>query len=121
VRVLLGLLDVLDRDQPLQVAAAVDDQQLLDPVLVQELLGPLQRRPLGDGDELLGHHRVDWLVQVALEADVAVGEDADRPTVAAYHRQPRDAVPLHELDGGGQLLIRSDGDRVDDHPGLGPS
>ena len=41
VRVLLRLLDVLDGDQALEEPAAVDDQQLLDPVLVQQLLGGL--------------------------------------------------------------------------------
>src|SRR5256885_1742407 len=35
----LGLLDVADRDQPLEPAGAVDHQQLLDAVLVQEVLG----------------------------------------------------------------------------------
>ena len=44
VRVRCGLLDVLDGDEALQQPAAVDDQQLLDAVLVQELLGALERR-----------------------------------------------------------------------------
>jgi hypothetical protein len=38
-RVGLGLLDVLDRDEALEAAVAVDHQQLLDAVLVQQLLG----------------------------------------------------------------------------------
>ena len=44
VREALALLDVLDRDQPAQHARLVDDEELLDPVLVEEFLGPLQRR-----------------------------------------------------------------------------
>ena len=34
-----GLLDVLDGDEALDLPAVVDDQQLLDAVLVQQLLG----------------------------------------------------------------------------------
>src|SRR5688572_1146250 len=86
VRVLLRLLDVLDGHQALEEPGRIDHEQLLDAVLVQQLLGALERRPLADGDELLGHHRADRLVQVALEADVAVGEDADRPSVGRDHR-----------------------------------
>jgi hypothetical protein len=40
--VLLRLLDVLDGEQALQLVGAVDDQQLLDAVLVQQLLRRLQ-------------------------------------------------------------------------------
>jgi hypothetical protein len=36
VRVLLALLDVLDRDEAAQVAGGVDHGKLLDPVLVQD-------------------------------------------------------------------------------------
>ena len=39
VREALRLLDVLDRDQPDQAVGVVDHQQLLDPVLVQQLHG----------------------------------------------------------------------------------
>ena len=59
------------------------------------------------------------LLEVALEADVAVGEDADRPPVGGHHRQAGDLVPLHQLERGGQLLVGADGDGVDDHAGLG--
>ena len=40
VRILDRLLDVLDGDQALQPEVAVDDEQLLDFVLVQDLRGP---------------------------------------------------------------------------------
>ena len=117
--VLLRLLDVLDGDEAPQLAAGIDDQQLLDAVGVQQLLGFFQAGPLGHGDELLGHHGADRLLQVALEADVAVGDDADRAPVGGHHRQARDLVPLHQLQRLGQLLVGADGDRVDDHAGLG--
>ena len=72
------LEDVLVGDQPLEVELLVDDQDLLDLVLVEELLGLLERRPDGDGDELLGHDLFDGQVRPGLEADVPVGQDADQ-------------------------------------------
>ena len=43
VRELDLLLDVLDRDQPGQIAVLVDDRQLFDPVPVQDLAGLFER------------------------------------------------------------------------------
>ena len=51
-RVLLRLLDVLDGDEALEQPAAVDDQQLLDAVLVQQLLRGLDAGALAGRDEL---------------------------------------------------------------------
>ena len=42
VRVLDLLLNVLDRDEPAQLAVGIDDRQLLDLVAVQDLLGLLR-------------------------------------------------------------------------------
>ena len=87
---LLRLLDVLDGDEALELAAAVDDQQLLDAVLVQQLLGGLRALvPSAMVMSFLVIIALHRLVEVALEADVAVGEDADRPPVGGHHRQAR--------------------------------
>src|SRR4029450_11703032 len=48
---LVGLLDVLDRDQADAAIGVVDDQQLLDTVLVQEPLGLLLGGALAHGDQ----------------------------------------------------------------------
>ena len=56
VGVLDRLLDVLDGDEALEVAGAVHDQELLDAVLVEELLGLLERRADGRRDEVLLRH-----------------------------------------------------------------
>ena len=77
-RVLDPLLDVLDGDQALELAVGVDDRQLLDLVAVEDLLGLGERRPDRRGDEVPARHqRRDRLGDVVLEAEVAVGEDAD--------------------------------------------
>jgi hypothetical protein len=118
-RVLDRLLDVLDRDQPLEVAVPVDDQHLLDAVLVELGLGLLQGRPLRDGDQvLLGHQLGDRLVRVRLEAEVAVGEDADQMPFGAGHRHARDLVEGHHVERLADALVGAHGDGIDDHPRL---
>ena len=52
VRVLDRLLDVLDGDQALQPEVAVDDEQLLDLVLVEDLARRVERRADRDGDQV---------------------------------------------------------------------
>src|SRR6266542_4067921 len=74
VRVLLDLLDVLDRDEPLQLVGVVHDEELLDPVAVEQLLRLLDRDRDAGGDEVLRHHLLDALLEVLLEAQVAVRE-----------------------------------------------
>ncbi len=117
--VLDGLLDVLDRDQPLEVAGAVDHEDLLDAVLVELGLGLLQGRPLGHGDQVfLGHQLADRLVQLFLETEVAVGEDADQVPFGIGHRHSGDLVAGHHVQSFADALVGPHGDRVDDHSGL---
>ena len=102
VRILDRLLDVLDGDQALQPEVAIDDEQLLDLVLVQDLARRVERRADRHGDEVLARHDVgDRPVDVGLEAQVAVGEDADQPAFLAAvlgDRHARDAVLLHQVE-----------------------
>ena len=78
IRVQLRLLDVLDGDQADAAALAIDHQQLLDAVRVQQALGLLLVDVLLDRDEVVpGHQLVDLLRRIGGEADVAVGQDAD--------------------------------------------
>ena len=123
VRVLDHLLDVLDGDQALQHEAVVDDQQLLDLVAVQESRAPLERRADRHREQRVARHDVgDRPVEVGLEPQVAVRQDADQPPFLAAvlgDRHARDPVLLHQIErfvdpvGGGER------DRVDDHPALG--
>ena len=80
VRVLGCLEDVLDRDQAAQLAVAVDHQHALEAVLVHQRLALRSRlapsltvtsRSCG---VMMSAHR---LVELRLEAQVAVGDDAD--------------------------------------------
>ena len=76
--VLLALREVLDGDQPAQPAGVVDDRKLLDLVVLQQTQCVVARHADRRGDQRRrGHHVADEPLVVALEADVAVGDDAD--------------------------------------------
>ena len=104
-RVAIGLEDVLDRDEPDELAA-LDDEELLDAVLVEELLAPRRRDAGRDGDELLRHERADGLIEVLLEADVARREDADR-ALALDDGHAGDVVLAHDAERLAQRLARA--------------
>ena len=111
-------LDVLDGDQAFETPFFIDDRQLLDAVLVQNAFGILERGADADRDEaVLGHHIRDRLVEVALEAQIPVREDADQLAVFRYGHAG-DAVALHEVERFPNLVPRRDRDRVDDHAAL---
>ncbi len=112
------LLDVLDGDEAFELVVVVDDEELFDTMLVEDLLGLLERSADGDGDEVgLGHHVVDGDVGAGDEAEVAVGEDADELAFAG-DGDAGDFEAAHELEGVGDGLLGRDGDGVDDHAGF---
>ena len=87
VRVLDHLLDVLDRDQSLQHELVVDDQKLLDLVAVEELARLFERRADRHGEERVARHDVgDRPIEVGLEPQVAVGQDADQACLPCCRR-----------------------------------
>jgi hypothetical protein len=118
VGVLDPLEDVLVGDQPLEVVAVVDDEELFDLVIVEDFLRFVERGPDGDGDKLAGHDLLDRQVEAALEADVPVGQDADELVRLVRDGQARDAVFLHDLEGPGDLVLGPEGDGLDDHAAL---
>ena len=79
VRVLGRLEDVLDGDEAAQLHVAVDDQHALEAVPVHQRLGRVEVGALGHRHEPLArrHDVGDRLVEIRLEAQVAVGDDAD--------------------------------------------
>ena len=84
------LLDVLDGDEPAQLAVAVQHQHALEPVPVHQRLRRLEVGAFGHGHQPLArrHDRGDRLVEIRLEAQVAVGDDAD-DALAFDDRQAR--------------------------------
>src|SRR5215203_3380234 len=122
IRVLDLLLDVLDRDQALQLEVAVDDEQFFDLVAVQDFARGVERRADRYGDKVFArHHRRDRAVDVGLESQVPVREDTDEPSFfgpAFGDRHARDAVLLHQLERFVNAALRRERDRVDDHAAL---
>src|ERR1044071_5760995 len=115
-----GLLYVLDGDEPFEVLVGVDDEELLDAVLLQDALRLFERGADGDGDERLRrHHLGDGDVEARLEAEVAVGDDADEVAALVDDRHARNLVVLHHGERLAHGAVGADGDGVDDHPRLG--
>ena len=114
------LLDVLDRDHAAQAAVAVHDQDLLDAVPVQQQQDLLARRVLAHGHELLArrHDLRHRQVELLLEADVAVRDDADHLVAVRRHRQAGDALGAGQRDDLADGRVRTHGDRVLDDAAL---
>ena len=107
--------------RPVQDAVRVDDRQLLDPVAVEQAARPRSSvvptgavtRPSAVISAETG------CVDVLLEAEVAVREDADEAAAVVGDRHARDVVVLHQLERVGDERGRRQRERLDDHPRLG--
>jgi hypothetical protein len=116
IGVLQLLLYVLNRDQTLQEVLIVHHQQLFHAMLVKDGLCLLESGADRDRDQVvLGHHLGHGQVEARLEAQVAVGEDADQLSFVG-HGHPGDAVARSSASG--KSVIGTDGDGVHDHPAL---
>ena len=72
------------------------------------------------GDQIvLGHHLLDPARHVALEAQVAVGNDPDQGVVRHHDRDTPDPVLLHQHQRIPHGIILADGDRIVDHAVFG--
>ena len=90
VGVLAALEDVLDGDEAPEHALGIHHRKLLDPVLGQDALGVIQTGADRRGHQVVLRHRLlDRLLEVPLELQVAVGDDADEPA----RSRPRWARP----------------------------
>ena len=121
-RVLLALVEVLDRDEAGELAVVVDQRQLLDAVLREDRDDVVRADADVRRDEALARHDVLDEGRRALEArdeaHVAVRDDADQLPVGVDDRKTRDAeLRAQRLD----LVDRRVGrgrDRVRDHARL---
>ena len=108
--------DVLDGDQADAMVVLVDHQQLLDPPLVEDALRVRLGRADRHGREIVaGHQLADRLFRIPRKPHVAVGKDARELARLLDDGNAADPVGLHQLERFGQRLLRSHGDRVDDH------
>ena len=115
-----GLLDdVLDRDQALQAPLLVHHQHALEPVLVQQREGVRPARAFAHGHQLLlrRHDVAHRLVELLLEAQVAVGDDADH-LAGRHHRKARNAVLLLQRDDLAHAHVGGNGHGIAQHARL---
>ena len=111
-------MNILDGDEALQHVVVVHYQELFHAVAVQDFLGLLESGADRNGDQvLLSHHLRDGHVGAGLKAQVAIGQDADQLAVLG-DRHARDAIAPHDFQRIGNLLVRGDSHRVDDHAAL---
>ena len=76
----------------------IDHRELLDLVLLEDGGSGLEVRLLMRGDEVLGRHDLrHLLVEVGLEAQVAVGDDTDEVALVIDDRDAADMVVVHHL------------------------
>jgi hypothetical protein len=118
--VFAGLADVLDRDQALEGEVVVDHHQALQAMLVQQSDDIFLADALFHRDQTLArrHDMAHMLVQVGLETQVAIGDDADHLARLVDHRQARDAVTPGNVQNIANTHGRTNGDRILDHTGL---
>ena len=119
VRVLAALHDVLDRDQALERPVVADHQEPFQPMLVQQVGGHFQAHAFRHGHQALArrHDVAHRLIQLRLEAQVAVGDDAHH-FAAVDHRETADAVLASQPQQLADGHLRADGDRILDHSRL---
>ncbi len=66
----------------------------------------------------LRHRLADRLVEIALELQIAVGDDADEPALSVHDRHAGDLEPPHERVRLAQRTVGAERDRVEDHSAL---
>ena len=115
------LFDVLYRNEADAAVIAIDHQELLDAMLVQEALGLILTDAVIHRDKRVpGHQLGDFLPLVGGEAHVAIGEDSDKlagaPVTAALDdRDAGNMVLLHQGKRVGQRRIGMNGDGIHHH------
>ena len=124
LRELLGLHEVLDRDEAGEPAPLVDEREPLALVLPQDRGRVVGRDVDGRRDQ---RHRRHDLVDLGgrplgdrHEAQVAVGDHAEQPLVDVDDRQPGDPVAAADLVELLERRVGPDRHRVGDPTGLGP-
>ena len=116
VWLVLCLGDVLICYQANEMVVAIHDRKFLNLVLLQNLRGIGKIGLLVSGDKvLLGHHVVNEAIHVALETQVAVGDDAHEMILAIHHGDATDMILGHHPESVLHGLSATYGHGVVDH------
>ena len=115
VGILLYLSDVLIGEQTDQFAISVNYGQLLDLVL-QQNVGSVSQIGIGRRNQTLaGHHLLDLARHIALETQVAVGNDTDQNICVVHNGDTADFVVVHQFQSITYGVVLRNSDRIVDH------
>ena len=122
MRVLTGirkfdaLRDIFNRDETFELVAVIDDEEFLNPVLVEDLPGFVQCRAFGGRDQIFPrHHLRDFQLHASLESQVAVRDNPHQLAVFG-HRDSGDSELRHDLVRIPDGVVGRNRDGVEDHP-----
>ena len=116
VGVLEHLFNVLYRDKPLEAVIPVDYGQLLNAVFLEDGLRLVKRRAFKPGDEVVFRHDLVYAAgHIGLKLHVAVGDDADEPSVRVDYGHAGNAELRHERIRVAEGVVRAEGERVGDN------
>ena len=87
---------------------------------MQQALGLGAIDAVAHGDQIfVGHQFLHWLALIRGETHIPVGQNANQAARAFFHhRDPGNAMGLHQVQGVRQTLIGMDRNRVDHHASL---
>ena len=119
VGVVLELSDITIGDKAYELAIVINNGQLLNLVGQQHLGSRLKVGLVSGYDILLGHHLVNLALHIALEAQVAVGNDTDKHTLVINNGNTANLVLLHKLESITHSVLLLDGYGVVNHTTLG--
>ena len=120
IGMVLHLGNVLISNKPHQMALVVHHGELFDLAVEQHLRRVRQFGAMGRNQPVArSHHLFDAAHHVALESQVAVGDDADQDVVAVHDRDAADLVLTHQVQGVADGILLGDGHRIVDHAVLG--
>ena len=118
VGVVLELCDIAVGDKAYELAVVVNNWELLDLVCEEHLCRALKVCLVSCHDVLFCHHLLNLAIHVALETEVAVGDNTDEHALVVNNGDATDLILLHECQRVAHGVILEDSHRVVDHAAL---
>ncbi|MBS1271640.1 MAG: hypothetical protein MAGBODY4_00772 [Candidatus Marinimicrobia bacterium] len=120
IRKLGTFLYIFDGNQAFERVIIVDHEQLFNFMLLQDGFRLVERSTHRDGNEVfLGHHVFDGLILIGFKPEIAVRQDTFQLVLIINDGDTRDFILRHELQCIGNLSVRRQRHRIEDHPAFG--
>ena len=119
IGILTALVNVLHRDQPLQHPRVIHDRQLLDAMFAQGAFGFIECRAHRRGDQTFaGHHIAQRAIEVPLELQITIGENADQLSASIDDGHPGDLEAHHQRHRFPERRRGGERDGIQNHSAL---